>query len=115
MRWSLTDDTVYTRTLMCEPGSMTPRRGVYTQWIVIGLLAVLLMVYVSSYVIMSRRGFAQSDDWEMEGFYFLPPDNTDEWRFWNYGLVRFYYPLILIDNGLGTGRPIASEPLWGLN
>jgi hypothetical protein len=79
------------------------------------VLLVLLAIYVSSYTILSRRGFALSDRWDMEGFYFLLPENTDEWRFWNDALVRFYYPLILIDNWLGTGRPIASEPLWGLS
>jgi hypothetical protein len=100
---------------LCEPESMNPRRRTCVRWIVIGLLSVLLTIYVSSYVILSRRGFAQSDSWEMEGFYFLPPENTDEWRSWNYALVRFYYPLILVDNWVGTGRPIASEPLWGLS
>jgi len=94
---------------------MTPRRRLYAQWVVVGLLAVLLTVYISSYVVLSRRGFAQSDAWETEGFYFLTPENTDEWRFRNYPLVRVYYPLILIDNWIGTGRPIASEPLWGLS
>lgn len=79
------------------------------------MLAVLLAVYVSSYAILSRRGFAESDLWEIEGFYFLSSENTYEWRFWNYGLVRIYYPLSLIDNWIGTGRPIASEPLWDLS
>jgi len=51
----------------------------------------------------------------MEGFYFLPPENSDQWRFWNYTLARFYYPLILIDNWIGTGRPFGREPLWNLS
>jgi len=94
---------------------MNPRRRIWLRWTALGVLAVLLAVYLSSYAVLSRRGFDQSHLWDMEGFYFLPPENTDEWRFWNYALVRFYYPLILIDNWLGTGRPIASEPLWGLS
>ena len=26
-----------------------------------------------------------------------------------------YYPLIVIDNAIGTGRPIASEPMYRLS
>ena len=50
-----------------------------------------------------------------DGFYFVPPEDTDEWRFRNYTLVRIYYPLIVIDNFIGTGRLVAHEPLWGLS
>jgi len=94
---------------------MTAGRNISVRWIAIGLLIVFLLVYVSSYVFLSRRGFDESDVWEMEGFYFLAPKNTDEWRFWNFTLVRIYYPLIVIDNWIGTGQPIASEPLWDLS
>jgi hypothetical protein len=98
-----------------EEESVKPRRKISVRWIAIGLLAVFLVAYVSSYAVLSRRGFAQSDLWEIGGFYFLPPEDTDEWRFWNFALVRVYYPLIVIDNWIGTGRPIASEPLWRLS
>ena len=79
------------------------------------MLVVLLTAYISSYLVLSRRAFAQADAWDMEGFYFLPPENSDQWRFWNYTLARFYYPLILIDNWIGTGRPFGREPLWNLS
>ena len=94
---------------------MNSRRRTCIRWIVVGLLVALLTAYISSYLVLSRRGFAQADAWEMEGFYFLPPENSDRWRFWNYTLVRIYYPLILIDNWIGTGRPIANEPTWHLS
>jgi hypothetical protein len=90
---------------------MTKRR-LKRRWyrLAIIVLIALLVVYVGSYLVLSRRGFADADRWDAEGFYFLPPEDTNEWRFWNYTLVRVYYPLIVIDNGIGTGRPAASEP-----
>ena len=91
------------------PSSRTRRR------ILIGILAVLLTIYISSYMVLSRRGFAQADEFHVSGFYFLTPEDTDEWRFWNSALVRFYYPLILIDDALGTGRGVGYEPLWELS
>ena len=94
---------------------MNPRRRTYIRWIAIGLLVALLIAYVSSYAVLSRRGFAQSDVRNADGFYFIPPEDSDQWRFWNYTLVRFYYPLILIDNWIGTGRSIAAEPMWRLS
>lgn len=77
-------------------------------------ILVLLLAYVSSYLILSRRGFRDADEYNMVGFYFFLPEPTDAWRIKNYGLVLLYYPLIFIDNNiLGTGRAVASEPLWG--
>jgi len=94
---------------------MNPRGKHYIRWIAAGLLAALLIAYVSSYAILSRRGFAEADAAGWEGFYFYPPEDSDQWRFRNYTLVNFYYPLILIDNWIGTGRAIAAEPTWRLS
>jgi hypothetical protein len=33
----------------------------------------------------------------------------------NYGCVRFYYPLIMIDYWIGTGRGIGCEPMFRLS
>jgi hypothetical protein len=72
----------------------------------------IVSIYVSSYIVLSRRGFVQADAWNAKGFYFVKPENTDKWRFWNYTLAKVYGPLVAIDNAIGTGRPIASEPMW---
>ena len=63
------------------------------------------------------RGFAQSEalGCGRDGFYFFPPEETASWRAWNYGCVRFYYPLIVLDVWLGTGRDVYCEPLWRLS
>jgi hypothetical protein len=51
----------------------------------------------------------------IHGVYFLPPRDTARRRWFNYGCVAFYYPVIVIDYRLGTGMPPAKEPLWGLS
>ena len=82
------------------------------------LLCAILLVYVSSYYVLSRRGFARVDNVGLArsgGFYFFQPKDTASWRLANYGCVCLYYPLIKIDLMLGTGHVPASEPLWGLS
>ena len=79
---------------------------------VIGL--VLCVIYVSSYLALSRRGFAQADEWNAKGFYFITPSSHTAWQV-NWCLVIVYYPLIAIDNMLGTGRPVGSEPIYHLS
>ena len=78
----------------------------------LAVICVVVATYISSYLVLSRRGFAQANRMRVEGFYFLTPRDTNTWRQWNYGLARFYAPLIALDNGIGTGRQVASEPLW---
>lgn len=78
-------------------------------------LFLSLVVYVGSYYVLSRRGFAQSRQWNMRGFYFFTPENSKEWRRRNYFCVTVYRPLIELDCLLGTGMPAGCEPLWGLS
>lgn len=80
--------------------------------IVVGL--VLGMIYVSSYLVLSRRGFLQADQWNSKGFYFITPTSHAAWQV-NWCLVIIYYPVIVIDNMLGTGRPVGSEPIYHLS
>ena len=87
----------------------------HRRWKIGAVLLGLFLVYVASYLMLSRRAFAQADEWDAEGFYFLAPRDSTAWRMSNYFLVFLYYPLISIDNALGTGRPIASEPLWNFS
>ncbi len=79
------------------------------------VFAFLLLAYVASYAVLSRRGFADAQRQDFDGFYFFPPEDTDRSRRTNFGCAYFYYPLIVIDNAIGTGRPISCEPLWNLN
>ena len=60
------------------------------------------------------RGFAQSDEWNLKGFYFITPTSHTAWQV-NWCLVIVYYPAIAIDNMLGMGRPVGSEPIYHLS
>ncbi len=79
----------------------------------LGGLALLL--YLGSYIILSRRGYAEADQYKLKGFYYFTPVNSDSCRFWNTACVFIYTPLNEVDCKLGIGKPPAYEPLWGLS
>ena len=83
--------------------------------IIRSVIFTLLFVYVVSYVVLSRRGFKVSDRYDMEGFYFFVPEDTDRWRCAERTVRALYFPLIYLDYWIGTGRWPASEPLWRLS
>ena len=84
------------------------------RWIAI-VMAIILLVYVGSYAVLSRRGMAQSRAMGIDGLYFFPPEDNDSWRTWNYACVTFYYPLIMIETWIGTVEGVGCEPLWRLS
>jgi hypothetical protein len=75
---------------------------------------LLLGVYVGSYLVLSRQGYAQAEEYNLAGFYYFAPEDSASWRWRNYSCVFLFWPLNLVDRWLGTGRYPASEPLWGL-
>jgi hypothetical protein len=79
------------------------------------LVALLLAAYVGAYLWLSRRGYAQADEWNARGFYYFTPEPTRAWELRNYGCARLFAPLNAFDRALGTGRPPACAPLWGLS
>ena len=86
-----------------------------TKWSLFGAILLVAVPYFFSYWHLSRRGYAEADNLELEGFYYFPLENTDEWRRKNFLCVRLFTPINLLDRMLGYGRPPASEPLWGLS
>jgi hypothetical protein len=78
------------------------------------IICVVLLVYVSTYIALSRRGFAKADAIDLQGMWFATPEDGENWRFFHYPCVLIYAPLIAIDNLIGTGRSITSEPIWDL-
>ena len=76
---------------------------------------VLLLSYVGTYAVLSRRGYADADQYNMKGFYYFFPEESDAWRRKNYGCVYLFSPINAVDRWLGSGRHPASEPLWGLS
>ena len=80
------------------------------------LFGLLFVLYVGSYYVLSRRGYAEADRYNMgKCFYYFTPENTDSWRFRNYTCVDLFSPLNAVDRALGFGRYPAGEPLWGLS
>src|SRR5690242_4121831 len=79
------------------------------------LASVWLVLYVTAYLGLSRRGYAESRAWNMCGFYYFTPEDSDSWRLRNFGCVYLFAPLNALDRCLGTGMSLASEPLWGLS
>lgn len=75
----------------------------------------LFCIYIGSYLVLSRRGYDFSDQYGLIGFYFVPPEDTDEWRRVEWNLRQLYAPLIYAEYWTGTGRPLAAEPLWRLS
>jgi hypothetical protein len=78
-------------------------------------LLALLVFYVGSYLGLSRRGFLEANQWNLVGFYYFTPENTDGWRTKNHACVLVYAPINMLDCELGTGRVPAKEPMWSLS
>lgn len=87
--------------------SIVFRRGV--------LILLAFVVYVGSYVALSRHGFAVSDQAGITGFWFFELRPTDAWEVSNYGCVAFYAPLIYLDYHFVGKRQPANVPLMGLS
>jgi hypothetical protein len=73
------------------------------------LLVVVAVLYVGTYLGLSRMGFRRADRVNADGFYFVEPRDEAADAI-HYGCTIVYYPLIFIDNLIGTGRPPASAP-----
>jgi hypothetical protein len=78
------------------------------------IFLVLMTAYVVAYLGLSRRGYAEADRYDLLGFYYLPAEDTDAWRFRNHACVVFFYPLNEIDQWLGFGRYPAYEPVFSI-
>jgi hypothetical protein len=75
---------------------------------IIGLLAI----YVTTYFVMSRRGYQQSRAVGFKGFFFVLPHN--EWYLQINRVCQIvFYPLVQAELMMGTGEHPAGEPLQG--
>jgi hypothetical protein len=76
---------------------------------------ICLIMYVGLYAALSRRGYAEADSYQMEGFYYFTPEETEQWRFRNLVCVYLFWPINVVDRALGLGRCPAFPPLYGLS
>ncbi len=80
------------------------------------ILVVLLFLYLGSYLVLSRRGFAVTDEMGIKGsFWFFEPQPTAGWEIANYGCVLFYAPVIFLDYHFLGNRQPAGIPLLELD
>jgi hypothetical protein len=86
----------------------------FTRVLLIVVVSLLVICYVGSYLWISRRGYADAEQFGFAGFYYTLPEPNDRWRRGHSVLVIFYHPLNAIDQWCGTGRAIGGEPMWGL-
>ena len=96
--------------LFPEGAAITKKRK-WPLWV----FGALLLLYVGSYAALSRRGYAEADQYNMKGFYYFTPEKSNAWRWKNYGCVILFRPINAVDRRLGYGRHPACEPLWGLS
>jgi len=73
---------------------------------------VVFVTYVILYLVLSRIGFQWAKATDSSGFYFVFPLGTISTTV-NYTCVVVFYPLIVVDNMLGTGMPFDRESGWG--
>ncbi len=87
-------------------------------------LVLALVAYVVSYLVLSRRGMDEATKHKFIAYFFVSPKGySDKDLSLHYKLVRFYSPLIAVDDLLGTrpppctgvtlrlGEPEVEEPL----
>jgi hypothetical protein len=85
------------------------------KWVASHVFILLFALYLGSYVGLSRRGYDDARRYHIQGFYYFLPEDSDDWRFRNYVCVGLFYPLNLIDQWIGLGRPPGKEPLFRLS
>lgn len=82
---------------------------------IILVIGLFLGMYISSYLLLSRRASREADEYGIRGFYYFLPEDSNTWRFKNRFCRLVFMPLNELDRMFGTGRYPASEPLWGLS
>lgn len=79
------------------------------------LAAICVVMYVGSYMTLSRRGMAEARAYKGSGFCYFSPEDTDTWRAFNGTCVELFEPLNYFDVRLGTGMPAYSCVLFKLS
>lgn len=79
------------------------------------IVITLAGLYVLTYVVLSRRGYAEADRTNAPGFYYVRPENSPRWRRTNAACVKIYWPINAVDRWFFNGRSPAAEPLLELS
>ena len=84
------------------------------RWTALIVIGVAVLVYAGAYLWLSRAGFSRADAHDTEGFYFVEVDSAETFRA-HRTIAYVFYPAILVERVLGTGREPANERCGGLN
>jgi hypothetical protein len=82
------------------------------------ILVLVMLLYVGSYLVLSRRGMADMEKYHLVGFFYVPTEKafeSEDWEAAHYRIATFYQPLNWIDCKLGTGRGHCRCILRGLS
>ena len=79
------------------------------------LAVICLVMYVGSYVLLSRRGMAEARTNEMACFCYFSPEDTNTWRAFNTTCAVLFAPLNYIEMQLGTGKGACSCVMFKLS
>ncbi len=91
------------------------RRRYRYLWIV---AAAFVVLYATSYFLISRPRMEEAKSYRLPGFWYLPAsmlgeENRTGWTV-NWALAVFYSPMNAIDQAFFGGLPVCGEPLWGI-
>lgn len=77
------------------------------------VLALFLFAYVTSYLVLSHRGRVEATLLGIEGFYYLPLQDSRAFEIGNTSLVILYLPINAVDRFVFGGSSVsANAPLW---
>lgn len=65
-------------------------------------IILVVLIYIASYLVISRNGMKISEQGGFEGYYVTSPEPTDTWHFLHYSYFQFYCIPIWIEDKLGT-------------
>ena len=65
------------------------------------IAGLVLALYAGSYVGLSRRGYAEADEYKLDGFTYFCREDSEAWEFRNYSCVTLYWPANLFDRCIG--------------
>ena len=78
------------------------------------IVLVIFAIYTGSYLVLSRAGFSRAKRDCINGFSYIE-QISPRTIVLNREMIDLYYPLWYFDSWLGTGMPLASEPLLKLS
>jgi hypothetical protein len=75
---------------------------------------IAVVLYVGSFLVLSRIGIREAQKYDSHGYYFIEPTNTSRDHI-HISLYVFFWPLVQIDRYINGGYGPATPPLREMN